>query len=208
MMIHFASAFIVYNMPLMAQVGLPIVSYWCFSDVFEEGGFMSVPFHEGFGLLTVNQIAKPAFNAFKLLHRTGSERVRVVPDYSTFDNTVNIGVWAVKNTPRNELMIFLFNHNIPGTKIVNETITFVVNGAKSVNGVIEVIDDSHTNPKAVWESMGSPEYLTQNQINGLKAAAQLIPNPISGTKLSSNEVKFVVDLIPQGIAVVTVPTVA
>src|SRR5437879_13164669 len=50
------------------------MSYWTFSDVFEEGGVVKTPFYGGFGLLAVGGIPKPAFNAFALLHQLGEER--------------------------------------------------------------------------------------------------------------------------------------
>jgi len=52
-------------------------SYWVVSDIFEEMGFptVDIPFHGGFGLLTIYQIPKPSYRAFQLLHETGTERV-------------------------------------------------------------------------------------------------------------------------------------
>ncbi len=53
------------------------MSYWTFSDVFEEQGIVKTPFYGGFGLIAERNIHKPAFNAFALLHRLGSERLAV-----------------------------------------------------------------------------------------------------------------------------------
>ena len=47
------------------------MSYWTFSDVFDEQGVVKTPFYGGFGLLAVGGIPKPAFNAFALLHQLG-----------------------------------------------------------------------------------------------------------------------------------------
>ena len=52
-------------------------SFWTFSDIFEENSFPSVPFHGGFGLLTIHGIAKPTYRAFELLHELGTERLPV-----------------------------------------------------------------------------------------------------------------------------------
>src|SRR6266481_1075483 len=41
------------------------MSYWSFSDVFEEQGVVKTPFYGGYGLVAVDGIPKPAFNAFK-----------------------------------------------------------------------------------------------------------------------------------------------
>lgn len=44
------------------------MSYWTFSDLFEESGPPPTPFHGGFGLLNREGIRKPAFFAYKYLH--------------------------------------------------------------------------------------------------------------------------------------------
>ena len=47
------------------------MSYWSFSDVFEEGGVVRTPFYGGFGAIAAGNIPKPAYNAFQVLHRLG-----------------------------------------------------------------------------------------------------------------------------------------
>ena len=44
------------------------MSYWTYSDLFEEAGPPPTPFHGGFGLLTREGVRKPAFFAYKYLH--------------------------------------------------------------------------------------------------------------------------------------------
>src|SRR5258707_11792563 len=51
-----------------------MMSYWTFSDVFEEQGVVKTPFYGGFGILAERGIPKPAFNDFALLHRLGGTR--------------------------------------------------------------------------------------------------------------------------------------
>jgi len=46
-----------------------MMSYWTFSDVFEEQGVIRAPFFGGFGLIAIDHLPKPAFNVFRLLHR-------------------------------------------------------------------------------------------------------------------------------------------
>jgi xylan 1,4-beta-xylosidase len=47
------------------------LSYWVFTDVFEEGGAGNTIFHGGFGLINYQGIAKPTFHAYRLLHSLG-----------------------------------------------------------------------------------------------------------------------------------------
>ena len=61
-----------------------ILAYWAFSDVFEEQGVVKQPFYGGYGLIAEDGLPKPAFNAFKLLHRLGDQRIEVprIPHWS------------------------------------------------------------------------------------------------------------------------------
>ncbi len=52
------------------------MSYWTYSDLFEEAGPPPAPFHGGFGLLTREGVRKPAFFAYKYL---GQLRGREIP---------------------------------------------------------------------------------------------------------------------------------
>lgn len=47
------------------------MSYWVYSDIFEETGPPKSHFHGGFGLLNVQGLKKPAFFAYKFLNRLG-----------------------------------------------------------------------------------------------------------------------------------------
>lgn len=51
------------------------MSYWTYTDLFEEPGPPPTPFHGGFGLLTREGIRKPAFFAYKYLHALRGKEV-------------------------------------------------------------------------------------------------------------------------------------
>jgi xylan 1,4-beta-xylosidase len=48
------------------------LSYWTFTDIFEENGPRFTPFHGGFGLINYQGIHKPSFYAFEYLSRLGA----------------------------------------------------------------------------------------------------------------------------------------
>src|SRR5580698_653241 len=52
------------------------MSYWTFSDVFEEQGVIKTPFYGGYGLIAEGGVPKASFNAFALLHRLGEKRLQ------------------------------------------------------------------------------------------------------------------------------------
>lgn len=47
------------------------LSYWVFTDIFEEGGGGPEAFHGGFGLMNMHGICKPAYHAYRFLHQMG-----------------------------------------------------------------------------------------------------------------------------------------
>jgi xylan 1,4-beta-xylosidase len=52
------------------------MSYWTFTDIFEENGPAPRPFHGGFGLINFQDIRKPAFWAYKFLAMLGSTELQ------------------------------------------------------------------------------------------------------------------------------------
>ncbi len=74
-----------------------MMSYWTFSDVFEEQGVIKTPFYGGYGLIAEGGVPKAAFNAFAMLHRLGDQRSQ--PDLANElvtkrpDGTLAIAVW-------------------------------------------------------------------------------------------------------------------
>jgi len=51
------------------------MSYWTYSDLFEEPGPPTAPFQGGFGLLNPEGIRKPAFFAYKYLHELQGDNI-------------------------------------------------------------------------------------------------------------------------------------
>lgn len=51
------------------------MSYWTFTDIFEESGPVPSPFHGGFGLLNFQGLRKPSFFAYQFLNKLGDEEL-------------------------------------------------------------------------------------------------------------------------------------
>jgi xylan 1,4-beta-xylosidase len=52
------------------------MSYWVFTDIFEENGPRYSPFHGGFGLLNYQAIKKPAYFAYQFLNNLGDTELK------------------------------------------------------------------------------------------------------------------------------------
>src|SRR5271166_5676342 len=138
------------------------MSYWSFSDVFEEQGVVKTPFYGGYGLIAEDDIPKPAFNAFKLLHKLGEERIQLDSDSALLtrrkDGTLVLAVW---------------NYSPPGQAGAAKTVTLRLKGTNAKHVLISRVDNTHGDVNAVYERMGSPRYPTQMQIRELQHAAEL-----------------------------------
>ena len=147
------------------------MSYWTFSDVFEEQGVVKTPFYGGFGVMSAYSIPKPAFNAFKLLHGLGEERVDLDSDFALLtrrkDGTLVLAVW---------------NYSPPEQAGSPKTITLRFKGSKATHAAISRVDGEHGDFHSAYEKMGSPSYPTQKQIEELRHASDLPPPEVRQIK--------------------------
>ncbi|HEY6308746.1 MAG TPA: glycosyl hydrolase family 39, partial [Candidatus Angelobacter sp.] len=142
-----------------------VMSYWSFSDVFDEQGVVRRPFYGGFGLIAEGGIPKPAYNAFQLLHKLGNRRVKV-PSQSALVTRRDDGSWAIA----------LWNLAPPGSE--GETKHFLVRlppGSRNRQVVESRVDEKNGNVLPAYKSMGSPRYPTESQLRMLIQGAQLSP---------------------------------
>jgi xylan 1,4-beta-xylosidase len=177
-----------------------MMSYWTFSDVFEEGGVVRSPFYGGFGLIAERNIPKPAFNAFAMLHRLGDVRLPAPSD-------------AVLATRRADgtLVLALWNYAPP----VGDTASYAVGQPKGdakhfevdvsslpANATAQVwrLDETHGNAIAAFDRMGRPDFPTREQIAKLREAGRMAPPE----QVALHGGKLGLDVPPQGLVVVEV----
>jgi xylan 1,4-beta-xylosidase len=139
------------------------MSYWTFSDVFEEGGVVKTPFYGGFGLFAERGIPKAAFHAFRLLHQLGNERL-------------NVDSESVLATRRADgaLEVAAWNYAAPeeAGSPVELSLLFKGLSAGKHTARIERVDSEHGSPLKAWEAMGRPASPSPAQIAALRSAAQ------------------------------------
>jgi xylan 1,4-beta-xylosidase len=138
------------------------MSYWTFSDVFEEQGVVKQPFYGGYGLIAEDGIPKPSYNAFLLLHRLGDQRLQASSD-------------DVLITRRKDgsLVIALWNMAAPGTHGGAKDIKLRFEHAQVSSVQLSRVDADHGDVHKTYEAMGFPRYPTMAQIKKLRAAARL-----------------------------------
>jgi xylan 1,4-beta-xylosidase len=165
-----------------------MMSYWTFSDVFEEQGVVRWPFYGGFGLIAAGGIPKPAFNAFKMLHELGVERLDADSDHA-----------LVTRRTDGSLVIAVWNYVSAGETGLPSTIVLRLPHAAHSARVLR-LDADHGDAGGEYARMGSPQYPTSAQLDllikasALPAAEELA---IVGDRVS-------VTLPPNGLATVEV----
>lgn len=165
-----------------------VMSYWTFSDVFEEQGVVKTPFYGGYGLIAEDGIPKPAYNAFALLHKLGDQRMALDSD-------------SILVTRRQDgrMVLALWNYAPPGAEAgLSKTVTLRFQNVRRRRAFISRVDRDHGDVRGAYVQMGSPRYPTQLQIKDLRRAAEL-PAP-EARKMKHGELTITIPA--QGLALI------
>ncbi|MBX6385334.1 MAG: beta-xylosidase [Microbispora sp.] len=140
------------------------ISYWTFTDVFEEGGAGIGPFHGGFGLVNEAGIHKPTFHAFTMLARLGDRLLLATPDGVVTRDSRTSAVSAVFfNYPEDMAL-----RGVRARSSYAETRELAEVGPSrrirhSIEGLepgtvflVEIVDWAHGNVAEAWHRLGSP----------------------------------------------------
>jgi xylan 1,4-beta-xylosidase len=165
-----------------------MMSYWTFSDVFEEQGVVRRPFYGGFGLIAAGGIPKPVFNAFKMLHQLGVERLETDSPHA-----------LVTRRADGTLVIALWNYASSGASGSPATMALRLPDS-AVSARVLRLDADHGDAGGEYARMGSPQYPTPAQLQALIKAAALP----AAEDLPINDRRVSVILPPQGLATVEV----
>lgn len=147
------------------------MSYWTYTDLFEEPGPPDAPFHGGFGLMTREGIRKPVWFAYKYL---AALRGREVPTTDAF-------TWAA--TDGEQLQALVWDWRNTGQKVSNRSFFGKPQPARDVgSATVELrhlkpgryqltqhrtgylANDAHT----PYLTMGSPKHLDDAQLARLQ----------------------------------------
>jgi xylan 1,4-beta-xylosidase len=171
-----------------------MMSFWTFSDVFEEGGVSPRPFIGQFGLRAEFGINKPSYYDFALLHQLGDKRIaNNSPDVivtKAADGQLKVAVWNLVDPDPESLR-----------NGKTRTVTLTFQGASAnAQASIERVDSEHGNVLPEYAKIGKPDYPTPQQVEQLNRATALPPP--EQTHLENN--RLTLNLEPNALALVTV----
>jgi xylan 1,4-beta-xylosidase len=149
------------------------MSYWVFTDIFEEAGPRFTPFHGGFGLINYQGIDKPAFYAYKFLNELGKTEL------TNSDSTS----WVCKDS-KGDIQVLFWNLSINLPDSVNNQVYFQqilpskpagkvkvhLNNADEGQYLMKVYKTGYkvNDPYTTYLEMGAPDQLSVPQVNAIK----------------------------------------
>jgi xylan 1,4-beta-xylosidase len=167
-----------------------MLAYWTMSDVFEEQGVIKEPFYGGYGLIAEGGVPKPAFNAFKLLHRLGTRRLET-----------NSSSALVTRRDDGSLVLALWNLAQPEEPGISKEVAVTIKGSRrGRRATIARLDAAHGSVHPAYAAMGRPVSPTPDQLRTLRRAADLGP---AETRRFENG-RLVITVPPHGLVLVEV----
>jgi xylan 1,4-beta-xylosidase len=151
------------------------MSYWTFTDIFEEPGPRWEAFHGGFGLMNYQDIKKSAYYAYQFLNRLGATQLED-NDPSSWICTDTVGgvqalVWDFTNTfPKTNMINQVFyKRDLPSQPKDKVTLSLShLPKGKYTRELYKVgyrVNDAY----ATYRDLGAPNQLTKAQVAEIKS---------------------------------------
>ena len=155
------------------------MSYWTYTDLFEEPGPPTAPFQGGFGLLNPQGIRKPAYFAFKYLHALQGDAIKTSDPQamiSTKGGNVAAVIWDFEQPEQKVSNRSFFTKLIPAhsASAVQLRVTHLVPDTAyklEVHRTGFHVNDAYSS----YIEMGSPKSLTAEQVIHLNEITRDLP---------------------------------
>lgn len=152
------------------------MSYWTFTDVFEESGAGNTIFHGGFGMINLQGVVKPTFHAYRFLNALGDELLGrfaagIITRCSKTKKLSAIAYYYPPEMPQTVLASFDSRDKAYETLALgkpdqlNLEFTSLKPGA---NIFVETLDKQNGNAMDVWEVLGKPDNVSREQARLLR----------------------------------------
>ena len=155
------------------------LSYWTFTDIFEEGGAGDTIFHGGFGMINLQGIVKPTYHACRMLNALGDELLVKQPAGVMTRDAASGKIAALFYHYPPEMTLSAlasFDTREVAEKSLAlgrpEELTVDLGGLEPGTPLlVETLDRFHGNAMQAWGEMGQPEAPSREQIAWLRKMA-------------------------------------
>jgi len=157
------------------------MSYWTFTDIFEEGGPAFRPFHGGFGLLNLEGIRKPSFFAYKFLHDLRGVDLNTDDPQSWVtkspDGSIQVLVWDYSPVvpPKGQTDQSFYRKEQPSVPKGNLSVQIKNLPAKRYQLETYRIGYEQNDAYTAYLHLGAPQQLTREQVKQINRAASGAP---------------------------------
>jgi xylan 1,4-beta-xylosidase len=154
------------------------MSYWTYTDLFEEPGPPPTPFHGGFGLLNREGIPKPTYFAFKYLHAVQGNEIplRDSQVFAAADHgSVSAVIWEFEQPQQKVSNRPFFSRIVPATPAPPLDVS--VRNLQSGNYRLKVYRTGFraNDAYSAYMDMGAPKDLTPAQLDQLHELTRDLP---------------------------------
>ena len=166
------------------------MSYWTFTDVFEEEGPAPTPFHGGFGLIHLQGLHKPSYYAYKFLHALGDTELKNQDTDSTIcrDSTgVQALIWNYTYLPQDAPDTIFYKRDLPAKPL--GPVKLILKNLPSGNYTLQIyaIGYDRNDVYDDFLRMGSPANPTREQIKTLADKSSGAPMTTENVEIKPGE---------------------
>ena len=185
------------------------MSYWVFTDIFEESGVPQTPFHGGFGLMNMQGIKKPTYFVYEYLNQMGDTEL-VNADTNS---------WACKQGDDIQLLLWDFTYTKPKQGQTSNQVYFRQKHESESKGKVALnfsnLKDGpykltvyktgykHNDVFTAYYELGLPSQLTKPMVEQLKGASANEPVEQIEIKVKNGKLSKDLDLYENDIYLVT-----
>lgn len=167
------------------------MSYWVFTDIFEEPGPRFEAFHGGFGLMNTQGIKKPGYFAYQFMNQLGATELKNADkdSYVTLDDKGNAQVllWDYTYTlPEKTNNQQFFVKDLPPKSKGSAQVTMRGLKPGAYTMTVSQVGYKQNDAFTAYIGMGSPKQLTRAQVTTLKAQATGKPSQQKTVQVGSD----------------------
>ena len=230
----FAASFVAHQAVVSQRLAgkVPFLSYWTFSDIFEEQGQVASEFSQAFGARSIHGVPKPVYRAMQLLrrlHSTALPTVGVDVGVGGGGNASAIDVVVTTDAPSaagSSVEALIVNH--PGARpdamrdgslarentaqvlgaadvaaLDSTPVTLHFTGDVPKDAHVRRVDQNHSNALPTYHTAGAPKYPNATLLKALNAASQIVAEKIPISVINSTAWSITVEMPRYAVAVVS-----
>jgi xylan 1,4-beta-xylosidase len=154
------------------------MSYWTYTDLFEEPGPPPTPFHGGFGLLNREGIPKPAYFAYKYLHAVRGNEIPLKDSqaFAAMDNDrVATVIWDFQQPEQKVSNRPFYSRLVPAALSPSLHVSFKNLSSGSYRLEVHRTGFRANDAYSAYIDMGAPRELTAPQLDQLNSLTRDLP---------------------------------